>query len=143
MIGNSTSWRRGSYRWVEFSLYKTEEKGVYVLSRVGVSLMYHTPDCEVALRNNLREAPASELDRDATPCPQCRPDRMTNFPIVCPERPRHWAQVCDTAEAVLEALTKYDEAGSRYLTFVAQRLLETAGEVDEAISDVYRVETIR
>jgi len=142
LIGHSTSWRRGSHRWVEFSLYRTEETRVYVLARTGVSLLYHYPGCEVVERNNLKETPASELDRDAVACPQCRPDQI-NMPIVCPERPRYWAQVCDDAQAVLESLTKYDESGSQYLTFVARRLLDDASKTDDDIARVYQVQTIR
>lgn len=143
LIGSSSSYRRGSQRWVEFKLYKTDESGVYVLSRIGVSMLYHHPECEVVSRNNLREAPASALEDGAVPCPDCRPDLVSNFPIVCPERPRHWAQVCETPNAVMDALMKYDDSGSRYLTYVAQRLLEDASDVDDEISAVYRVETIR
>lgn len=142
LIGQSSSWRRGNHRWVEFSLYKTTEKGVYVLSRTGVSLLYHTHDCEIAQRNKLKDSPFSEVRDDAVPCVECRPD-LVNSPIVAAEKSRNWAQVCETAGAVLEALTKYDAAGSWYLTYVAQRLLEDASELDESIAQVFRVETIR
>lgn len=141
-IGSSTSWRHGSHRWVEFSLYRTDETGVYILSRIGVSMLYHTTDCEVVARNKLREEPAVDLDPGAVPCPQCRPD-LVDFPMVCPERARHWAQVCDDAVSVLESLMKYDETGSRYLTFVAKRLLENASDADPDIASVYQVQTIR
>jgi len=43
---------------------------------------------------------------------------------------------------VLEALYKYDQSGARYLTNVAQRLLEDASEVDKGIESVYRIELI-
>lgn len=142
LIGDSTSWRRGSYRWVEFKLYKTAEEGRYILSRVGMSLLYHLQECPVVERNNLREAPRSTLDRDARGCEDCQP-HLFNIPIVCPEKPRHWAQVCDTPEAVVKALYKEDENGNTYLTFVAQRLLEKASDLDDEIESVYRVETIR
>jgi hypothetical protein len=61
---------------------------------------------------------------------------------VFPEKDRTWAQVSDDAEAVLEALYKYDDGGARYLTHVAQRLLEQASDVDQAVESVYRVEMI-
>lgn len=141
LIANSTSWRRGADRWVEFNLYRTDS-GKYVINRIGMSLLYHAPDCEVVRRNNLRDEPASERHRDAIPCPICRPHQNGNFPIICPERPRHWAQVCETADAVVEALQKYDDNGSRYLTYVAKRLLEAASEVDNAIDAAYRIEII-
>ena len=40
LLSKSSSWRKGSVRWIEFALYKTEN-GSYVLSRIGVSLIYH------------------------------------------------------------------------------------------------------
>jgi hypothetical protein len=141
LIGTSTSWRRGSYRWVEFKLYKTHEEGRYILSRVGMSLLYHLHECAVVERNNLKEAPRSTLDRDARPCEDCRPDQL-EVPIVCPEKPRYWAQVCDTPDAVIKALYKEDENGNTYLTFVAQRLLENAADLDTEIEGIYRIETI-
>ena len=45
-------------------------------------------------------------------------------------------------DAVLEALYKYDDGGARYLTHVAQRLLEEASNHDSKIDSVYRVEII-
>lgn len=62
--------------------------------------------------------------------------------MVFPEKNRTWAQVSDDAEAVLEALYKYDDGGARYLTKVAQRLLETASEHDNNIDSIYHVELI-
>ena len=40
LLAESSSWRRGSTRWIEFALYRTEN-GSYVLSRIGVSLIFH------------------------------------------------------------------------------------------------------
>ena len=142
LLANSTSWREGSYRWVEFRLYKTQS-GNYVLSRVGQSLLYHLPHCKIVSRTSLREVPRSELDRDAEPCDLCQPETQPTFPIICPERPRYHAQVCEGAEAVMDSLYRQDPAGSRYLTLVAARLLDEASERDDEISDAYRVETIQ
>jgi len=141
LIGRSSSRRNDSIRWVEFKLYRTRGEGRYVLTRVGMSLLYHLPSCSVVKRNNLHEAPRARLDHAAVECDECRPDEI-NLPIVCPERPRYWAQVCDTPAAVIDALTKSDDSGNRYLTFVAQRLLEQAAEVDSDIYSTYSVETV-
>jgi len=62
--------------------------------------------------------------------------------MVFPEKYRYWAQVSDGPEAVLDALYKQDVSGARYLTHVAQRLLEDAAEVDVKIDEVYKVEVI-
>lgn len=139
MLGKSSSWRPKSTRWIEFALYKTES-GSYVLSRVGASLVYHGAACPLVKRYGLVEGSVESLSQDATPCDECKPS--LELPVVFPEKYRNWAQVSEDPEAVLEALYKYDNGGARYLTNVAQRLLEEASKVDSKIESVYRVETI-
>jgi hypothetical protein len=140
LISHSTSWKRGSSRWVEFSLYRTLS-GSYVLSRIGLSLLFHHVDCAVVERNNLVPSPAAALDLDAQPCYECQPDGRQGGEI-CMETPRTWAHVSETPEGVVEALQRHDTHGSRYLTRVAHRLLDEAGAVDAGIDAVYRVEHI-
>lgn len=139
LLGSSTSWRRGSDRWIEFELYKTKS-GSYILSRVGVSLVYHGAACPLVKRYGLQESLASKLSDVAIPCSECGPSYEAQ--MVFPEKHRYWAQVSEDPEAVLEALYKYDQSGARYLTNVAQRLLDTAAAADEQIEAVYRVEVI-
>jgi hypothetical protein len=138
-LGHATSERRGAHRWVEFTLYRTQA-GSYVLSRVGQTTLYHAPSCTVVARNGLGIIPASTLTVGHTPCPECRPS--LDLEEVCPESARNWAMVSETPEGVLEALYRFDDAGLRYLTAVAQRLLEQASEVDPMIGAVYQTETI-
>ena len=100
---------------------------------------------EVALADliwyKLREGAEDPLEMERfVPCDECRPTR--NLPIIFPEKYRHWAQVSDDPKPVLDALYKYDPNGARYLTNVAQRLLERAAETDERIDLLYRVEMI-
>lgn len=139
LLGESSSWRKGSTRWIEFSLYRTEN-GSYVLSRVGVSLVFHGAACALVKRYGLVEGTIEALADDAIPCEECNPSY--DLPLVFPEKNRTWAQVSEDPEAVLEALYKYDQGGARYLTHVAQRLLESASKYDDKIDAVYRVETI-
>ena len=139
ILGESSSWRRGSTRWIEFKLFKTEN-GSYILSRIGVSITYHGAACPLVKRYALTEAPVGELKEDAVPCEECYPNR--SLPIIFPEKDRTWAQVSDDPTPVLDALYKYDQGGARYLTNVAQRLLEQAAEQDEKIATIYRVEMI-
>lgn len=138
-LASSSSWRRGSTRWIEFELYKTEN-GSYVLSRVGISLVYHGAACPLVTRYALTEIPVADIDDEALPCEICQ--AATDAPLIFPEKPRYWAQVSEEATAVLEALYKYDDGGARYLTRVAQRLLEDASDVDKGIEQVYRIELI-
>lgn len=141
LLGESSSQKRDSLRWIEFKLYRTEN-GSYVLSRVGVSVVYHTSTCHLVKRYNLSESSVSDLQRprDMVPCEVCRASLSAG--VVFPEKDRNWAQVSDDPNAVLEALYKYDESGARYLTHVAQRLLEEAANSDKGIDTVYRVEVI-
>ena len=140
ILGNSSSWRKGSTRWIEFELYQTDN-GSYILSRVGISLVYHGASCPLVKRYGLVESPPEKLSEDAIPCEECSPIG-SELPYIFPERNRTWAQVSDDAEAVLEALYKYDDGGARYLTKVAQRLLEEASKKDFNVEFVYRVEII-
>lgn len=140
-LGHSSSSRPGSSRWIEFTLYKTEN-GSYVLSRIGVSVVYHTAACHLVQRYGLTEANAAEVENSTRliPCEDCRPS--LNAAVIFPEKYRYWAQVSDDPNAVLEALYKYDNSGARYLTHVAQRLLEESAQVDKGIESVYKVELI-
>jgi hypothetical protein len=139
LLSDSTSWRKGSTRWIEFTLYKTES-GSYILSRIGVSLVYHTASCALVKRYGLQEVPSSDLTKDAISCEDCGATRSAT--IVFPEKSRYWSQVSEDPGAVLDALYKFDESGARYLTNVAQRLLEDASDVDSGIESIYRVEII-
>lgn len=139
LLAKSTSERKGAYRWIEFELYKTES-GSYILSRVGVSLIYHGAACSLVSRYGLKEASTSHLSSAAIPCEECNPDETLD--LIFPEKYRYWAQVSDRPEAVLEALHKYDSNGARYLTSVAQRLLKDASRVDIGIAGVYTLEIV-
>lgn len=141
-LGFSTSERPGADRWIEFTLYKTSGDGQYVLSRVGVSNLYHSPECRIARRGYLPERPVSELDQGMVPCRECRPS-LADFPIVCVEQDKTWARVYQTPEAVLRGLMKPDkDSGSLYLTAVARRLLEDASESDRDLAGAFQVETV-
>lgn len=140
LLAKSSSKRKDSYRWIEFELYKTES-GSYILSRVGVSLIFHGAACHIVGRYGLQEKPYSDLEINSTPCEECSPD--DSLDLVFPEKYRYWAQVSDMPEAVVEALYKYDtKTGAYYLTTVAQRLLQQASKVDLGISEAYNVQVI-
>lgn len=139
LLGKSSSYRRDSIRWIEFELYKTES-GSYVLSRIGVSLIFHTATCPLVKKYGLQEVVSSELREDAIPCEYCDPSYEAE--LVFPEKNRNWAQVSEEPEAVLDALYKYDQGGAKYLTNVAKNLLEDASENDDKIDSIYRIELI-
>lgn len=139
LLGASSSYRRGSTRWIEFELYRTEN-GSYILSRVGVSLVFHSGACELVNKYGLHDALVDDLNEGAIPCETCQP--TFDVPMVFPEKYRYWAQVSEDPQAVLDALYKYDDGGARYLTWVARRVLEESADKDPDIDAVYRVEHI-
>jgi hypothetical protein len=140
LLAKSTSERRGAYRWIEFELYKTES-GSYILSRVGVSLIYHGAACSIVSKYRLNESASQDLRKNSVACEECSPDNSLD--LVFPEKYRYWAQVSDQPEAVLDSLYKYDDSnGAYYLTSVAQRLLQQAAKVDSGIAKVYNVQVI-
>ncbi len=103
-------------------------------------MVFHGAACTLVKRYNLQEAPTAELHLDATPCEECDPD--DSIELVFPEKYRHWAQVTDKPEVVLESLYKYDDNGTKYLTSVAERLLQEAAKLDSDIANVYNYEII-
>lgn len=136
-LGASSSYRPGKGRWIEFALYQTDS-GSYVLSRIGVSNIFHVSTCEVVARYGLHELDSVDLSSVAVPCLDCRPSPLE--PIVYPEKHRYWTLVSNDPEAVLDALYKKDDFGIRYLTTVAKDVLEQAADKSAEIDMVYRVE---
>ena len=143
LLGTSSSKRSDAVRWIEFCLYRTLEGRQYVLSRVGYSKIYHLPECLIAERSHLDEYPRDEVVSDDQPCADCEP-HLTDFPFVSFEREKHWARVYSKPEDVIDGLMKSDKrTGNRYMTAVARRLLEDAGQLDDSIYTAVKVETIR
>lgn len=139
LLGKSSSWRKGSTRWIEFELYQTES-GSYILSRIGVSLVFHGAACSLVKKYGLNESSFDRLEPEAIPCAECDPSEEVE--LVFPEKYRHWAQISDKPEAVLDALYKYDDNGARYLTEVAKRLLQEVSKVDNGMAAVYNIEIV-
>lgn len=143
LLAFSSSYREGSPRWVEFSLYRTSG-GSYVLARVGQTKVYHMYGCPVVSRNSPPKTTIHALNEGASPCNQCYPPSATvsGDVEVFVEMPRYWATISESPTGVVDALYKYNESGARYLTKVAEQLLEEASEVDQNISSAYRVEDV-
>jgi hypothetical protein len=142
-LSNASSKRADSLRWVEFELYRTAA-GAYIISRVGQTLIYHAASCPVVERNSLSPIPFGALSDGLVSCPDCHPSdlNLREDDEVYPEAARHRAVVSETAEGVLEELYRFDEAGVRYITAVARRLIERAATVDQAIYSAYHNEVI-
>lgn len=135
-LAHSSSWRPGSARWIEFALYRTD-RGTYVLHRVGISVIFHTSTCPLVKKYGLHESENVELSSRAIACEQCGPEHSD--PIVFMEQDRNWVLTTENPEAVIESLYKEDDTGTRYLTKVAERLLEQAVEYDAELDAAYRI----
>jgi hypothetical protein len=138
-LSGSSSRTHNQDRWVEFNIYRTKS-GNYVLERIGHTKLYHALDCSIVERNNLKPSGIENLNDEHLPCELCDPDEYLE--VVAIEKPRYFVLVSESPEAVLEALYKYDNSGARYLTHVAQRLIEDACEVDTRLEKAYRIEYI-
>lgn len=150
LLAESSSYWRGSQRWVEFALYRTTA-GTYVLSRVGQSAVFHLSGCYMIERYKLQPSDPTRLKerRDSgvmlLACDTCAADLVDKVDSLGPiylEQPRYWAQACPTPDGVVESLYKEDASGIRYLTRVASRLLDKASEKDTALEAAYRVQVI-
>lgn len=143
LLAHASSYRADSERWVEFDIYRTPA-GAYIISRVGYSVLYHDKSCQVVRRGRHEPAQVATLSSDSRPCELCAPKTSLEDPnhMIYPEKPIYWAQVCNSPEAAVSALAKYDTDGNRYFTHVARRLIGEAAKVDEGIKLSYYIETI-
>jgi hypothetical protein len=139
-IAESSSRQPYKPRWVEFQLFVTT-RGIYVLSRIGKSVLFHDESCPVVTRNRLSAIPGDTLTTDYIPCSDCRPSKFSDNGVY-PETPRYWAQTSEKAKGVVDALMQYDANGTEYLTHVACELLEEASQYDEKIRAAFLVNTI-
>lgn len=140
LLATSSSRETGKPRWIEFDLYRTN-KNQYVISRVGVSKVFHDSECFTVSRNKLSPVDGMTLDMDYIPCRRCNPSR-SYVDGVFPETPRHAAWVCTDAIGVVGSLMQDDENGTEYLTNVARRLLQDASQHDPHIDIAFRVDYI-
>lgn len=139
-LANSSSRTPGKARWVEFELYRTP-KSQYVLSRIGVSVYYHSENCQTVTRNKLSAVDGSKLSAAYVPCAFCSPN-LLDMDGVYPETPRYAAWVCGDAVAVVSSLMKEDNNKTEYLTNVARTLLVDASRLDPEIADAFYVDRI-
>lgn len=140
-LSHSSSRRVNSPRWIEFDLYRTES-GQYVLSRIGISMIYHERWCRLVEQYGLHAAPAATLTSESQPCEKCEPLITADNYQIYPEIDRPWAQVCPTVESVLRATQRRDEQGGLFFTHVARYLLEEASQHDAAIDQQYHNQVV-
>lgn len=126
LLGESSSRDDNSLRWVEFQIFRTFGHE-YVLSRIGRSSIYHGLECALLQSNAI--PPIALPEKDAVPCPLCRPDVHDRQPFR-PETPRFFARVYESPDRLVTDLYRTSPVGERYLTRVARTVLELACHAD-------------
>jgi hypothetical protein len=139
-LSESSSREPRKPRWVEFSIYRTP-KNQYVISRVGMSIFYHSKECFTVVRNSLSPVDGLKLSGEYVACSTCHPSRGAEEGVF-PETPRASAWVCSDAVGVVDSLMKRDDNGTEYLTNVARRLLVEASKLDTEIAGAFYVDRI-
>jgi hypothetical protein len=135
-------------RWTEMSVYKTwpasQHDGIYVLEKVGRSVLTHVPGCTEILEG--KELPRFQAEHPGDDPDigyeyhRCVPDEY-DFTTLLVEEDRYWATQCVTAEAVTEALYRR-RGGSQHLPRISLDLLEQVERADPEFGSMWRVEYI-
>lgn len=147
LLSRVSSERPHAPRWTVMELYRTT-RGMYVVHRVGLSKVYHTPDCSLADINRLPYghelpggAPSSEKMKSLAPCADCRPLSTDPSMQLRFERERHWSGVADNASAAVDMLYRTDN-GKRSMPWIAASLIAEAAVYDNELARAYETEKI-
>lgn len=96
VLGATTSARPGAPRWTELTVYRLplgdevdQPRGVYVVSKVGRSLMAHLPTCVYARPHRMTPARQVPEPGERTPCLTCQPNILILAPDTLLERTRY------------------------------------------------------
>jgi len=146
LLGHVSS-QQDQPRWTEMSVYKTKPlpghvNGLYVLEKVGRSVLTHVPECKEMFPNLPRFQAAHPGDDPdiGYEYHDCVPDEY-DFPSLLVEEDRYWATQCNTSEAVVEALYRR-RGNSQHLPRISLDLLEIVERADPTFGDMWRVEYI-
>lgn len=147
MLAEVSSRRSGAPRWTELRLYKTDS-GIFVLEKVGRSVVLHAPDC----REILPDAPPLPRFQEVHPgsdpadgtfwfCESCGRRAAADITKLLVEADRHWALVSETPDEIVESLYRR-KGGARSLPRMSIDLLEEASAASPELSHAYSVEVI-
>jgi hypothetical protein len=133
--------QRDDPRWTEMTLYRTVS-GVYILEKVGRSVVTHMPGCS-EIRGTIPRFqaahPGDDPDEGYT-YHRCVPEEY-DFTALLVEEDRYWAFQTREPEDIVEALYR-KRAGSRHLPRIGIDLLEQVSQSYPAFGDAWRVEHV-
>lgn len=146
LLGHVSS-RTDQPRWTEMSVYKTgplagHPDGMYVLEKVGRSVLTHVPAC----RDRKPDIPRFQAahpgdDPDiGYEYHDCVPE-VYDFPSLLVEEDRYWATQCENSDCIVDALYRRRQGGS-HLPRISLDLLELVERADPNFGCNWRVEYI-
>lgn len=144
LLAQVSSERKSSPRWTVAELYRTT-RHLYVIHRVGRSVVFHGADCNLARQNRLpygHEVPGGVQVDDVAgryPCVTCNPLSTDPPETLRYEQDRHWTTITETAQEALERLYRND-SGTRWLPWINAKLIEQARVRDAEIRAAWAVE---
>lgn len=90
LLGEATTWRPGSTRWIEISIYRTVA-GKYIVHRQGMSRLYHRAGAACQSGSPVGNR---DLDEESVPCPTCRPPDLAELDRIQDEdQSVYWREV--------------------------------------------------
>lgn len=133
LLGHASTERENSVRWTEIFIYKTDG-GNYIVSRLGVSLVYHTGDSECTSMGTTIKG--GRIREDAEPCERCNPavpedDHFDPEATFIAEKTMASSDVIEDATKVADSLSTWDRNKQmRRLSSVASEALHRAAGTD-------------
>jgi hypothetical protein len=146
MLAEVSSRRAQNPRWTELRLYRTDA-GVYVLEKIGASVVLHVPGCG-EIRGELPRFQALNPGADPSDgswwfCEQCgdMAARDRNITRLLIESNRYWAIIAEDPAQIVDALYRRKN-GARSMPRMSLDLLDQAGESDPAILASFQQEYV-
>ena len=144
LLAEVSSRRSAAPRWTELRLYQTDA-GVYVLEKVGASVVVHAPNCPDILGSLLRFQEtypgADPSDGNWWFCERCGDLAVRDITSLLVEANRYWAIIAEDPAQIVDALYRRKN-GARSMPRMSLDLLDEAGKTDPAILDSFRAEYV-
>jgi hypothetical protein len=143
-LGEVSSRRSQAPRWTELRLYRTDA-GVYVLEKVGASVVVHAPGCSDILNPLPR---FQEMHPGADPsdgtwwfCERCGDLAVRDITKLLVESNRYWAIIAEDPAQIVDSLYRRKN-GARSMPRMSLDLLDEAGRCDPTILDSFKAEFV-
>lgn len=144
LLGEVSSRRSQAPRWTELRLYRTDA-GVYVLEKVGASVVVHAPNCSDIMgslpRFQEKHPGADPTDSKWWFCERCGDLAVRDITSLLVESNRYWAIIAEDPADIVDSLYRRKN-GARSMPRMSLDLLDDAGRDDQAILNAFRAEYV-